>query len=536
MVSAEKANKQNTLMLLPMMVCGRENRHKLKIFCIYRKQSSVNLRNFVKMDFLYASHLVFIVILVIATHLLGQKRPQKVFLARKILHIGAISAVAQATFITPIDQLPLFMNIVLVAAIGLSFAVFYGFFEAEGRKSWGIAYFPWVLYVLLSLQPEHTETIALSFLILAVSDGFSALAGRYIRLPKSVAPWNATINGKTWVGFGVFVLSSWVLLVVYFGSQILQKSDGISLNTAFLTLFVISLTSAMLELISKKGSDNLFLPFWVFLMLIWVPRLSLLVSLFGDYLPVFGLLALGVWRKKWLSIDGVFTAILLAVVVLLAGVNMMPLCLFFLVGSLASKINKKADSDLKHGKPRDMWQVLANGGWVGFLALIKGFLIDRGLIGSYDLDFAVVLLMSAALGDTLSSEIGMRWGKNPFRITTGKPVPIGLSGGISFAGLAGALLGGVIMSIYASSVFEPSLGLWLGLISAALGGSLIDSLLGDWVQEKFERQGQLSDVGLSKERVSGIKGMNNDAINFMSLGFVLFVFVLYLYVFASFGN
>ena len=122
------------------------------------------------------------------------------------------------------------------------------------------------------------------------------------------------------------------------------------------------------------------------------------------------------------------------------------------------------------------------------MALIKGFLIDRGIVGSYDLDFAVVLLMSAAFGDTLSSEIGMRWGKNPFRITTGKPVPVGLSGGVSFAGLAGAVLGGVIMAIYASWVFEPDMGLWLAIISAALGGSLIDSLLGDWVQEKFERR------------------------------------------------
>jgi uncharacterized protein (TIGR00297 family) len=206
------------------------------------------------------------------------------------------------------------------------------------------------------------------------------------------------------------------------------------------------------------------------------------------------------------------------------------------VGSLASKINKKANSDLKHGKPRDMWQVLANGGWIGFLALIKGFLIDRGIIGPYELDFAVVILMSAALGDTLSSEIGMRWGKNPFRITTGKRVPVGVSGGISFAGLAGALLGGVIMSIYASSIFGLSIGMWLGVISAAFGGSLIDSLLGDWVQEKFERRGQLSDVGLPNERVSGIKGINNDAINFISLGLVLLVFAVFYYAFVSYGN
>lgn len=488
------------------------------------------------MDFLYTAHLVFILVLVVSTHYLGAKSPIRVFLSRKILHIGAISTVAHATFITPQDQLPMYSMLILTAAVLLTIAVLKGFFEIDGRKSWGIAYFPWVLFIMLMGQPERSEIIALSFAVLAVSDGLSALAGRYIRLPQNWMARNATINGKTWVGFVIFVLSAWVLLMAHFGSQLLEKNDGFSLSTAVLTLFIIAFTAAMVELISNKGTDNIWLPLWVFVMLYWTDRLSFMVSLFGDYLPLIGLLAYVVWRKKWLSVDGLFTAILLAVVVLLAGVNMLPLCIFFLVGSLASKINKKANSDLKHGKPRDMWQVLANGGWVGFLALIKGFLVNSGIIGSYDLDFVVVLLMSAALGDTLSSEIGMRWGKNPFRITTGKPVPVGLSGGISFVGLAGALLGGVIMSVYASSVFEPSIGLWLGIISAALGGSLIDSLLGDWVQEKFERQGQLSDVGFTNERVSGIKGVNNDAINFISLGLVLLCVVLYFYVFASYGN
>lgn len=488
------------------------------------------------MDFLYTAHLVFILVLVVSTHYLGAKSPIRVFLSRKILHIGAISTVAHATFITPQDQLPMYSMLILTAAVLLTIAVLKGFFEIDGRKSWGIAYFPWVLFIMLKGQPERSEIIALSFAVLAVSDGLSALAGRYIWLPEKWMARNATINGKTWVGFIVFVLSAWVLLMVHFGSQLLETNDGFSLSTAVLTLFIIAFTAAMVELISNKGTDNIWLPLWVFVMLYWMDRLSFVVSLYGNYLPVFGLLSYVVWRKKWLSVDGLFTAILLAVVVLLAGVNMLPLCIFFFVGSLASKINKKANSDLKHGKPRDMWQVLANGGWVGFLALIKGFLVDSGIIGSYDLDFVVVLLMSAALGDTLSSEIGMRWGKNPFRITTGKPVPVGLSGGISFVGLAGALLGGVIMSVYASSVFEPSIGLWLGIISAALGGSLIDSLLGDWVQEKFERQGQLSDVGFMNERVSGIKGVNNDAINFISLGLVLLCVVLYFYVFASYGN
>jgi dolichol kinase len=144
-----------------------------------------------------------------------------VFLSRKILHIGAISAVAHATFITPQAQLPMLSTLILTAAVLLTIAVFMGFFEIDGRKSWGIAYFPWVLFLMLLFQPERTEIIALSFAVLAVSDGLSALAGRYIQLPPKYRLYNATINGKTWVGFAVFVTSAWVVLMVYFGSQLL---------------------------------------------------------------------------------------------------------------------------------------------------------------------------------------------------------------------------------------------------------------------------------------------------------------------------
>lgn len=477
------------------------------------------------MDFLYTTHVVFILFLVVSTHYLGVKSPNSVFLARKILHIGAISAVAHATYITRQDQLPMFRILILTAAVLLTIAVLKGFFEIDGRKSWGIAYFPWVLFLMLVWQPARSETIAFCFTVLAFSDGLSALAGRYVRVPEKWTKRNATINGKTWVGFIVFALSAWVLLIRHFGSQLFEKNDGYTIAIAIITLFIVAFSAAMVELVSKKGTDNLWLPLWVFFSMAWISRLGFLVSLFAVYTPVVVIIALIVWHKKWLSIDGLFTAILLALVVVLAGVNMTPLLIFFLLGSLASKINNKANSDAKHGKPRDMWQVLANGGWVGFLAISKGYLIKAGWLTAAQIDFAVILVMSAALGDTLSSEIGMRWGRKTFRISTGKAIPVGVSGGISMAGLAGAVFGGLLMAIYAASSYPYDYIDLLIVVFAALGGSLIDSFLGDWVQEKFERQGQLSDVGLPEERVSGFRGMNNDAINACSLGLVLIIYV-----------
>jgi uncharacterized protein (TIGR00297 family) len=513
-----------------------------------KAQSSFKLGNFVEMEFPYLGHLGIIVMSVIFTMFLGKAIPKHVFLARKILHVSAISAVAHAVYITQNQNLYIFRYSILASAVVLTLAVISGFFTIDGRKSWGIAYFPWVLWIMLLLIPNQKEYISVSFAVLAVSDGFSAIAGRYVTI--GFLKRNQTMNGKTWIGFVVFTLCAWVVLMGFFSFGLIQSSPGVSTILLLTAMFFIAISTAAVELLSSRGTDNLWIPMWVFLLLFWQENLEMFIHQKALYLLPVALLSCMVVWKKWLTLDGLFTALLLAMVIVLSGLDLTPLLIFFLLGSLASKANKNKTTDRKHGRPRDMGQVLANGGWVGIIALLNPLAVHLGLIGTTDARFFVWVLMSAALGDTLSSELGMRYGKTPYSLRTFKPVPMGLSGGISFMGLWGAFLGGLVMTLYLFLDMKISLNIpveeilidnqynqlrrILGFVLfSGLGGSLLDSVLGEFLQERFQKHGILSDVGIEEERISGIRGISNDWINFISLGIWFFLslcwVVMYVY-------
>lgn len=477
------------------------------------------------MDFPFWWHLLFLMVLIMITHYLGKKGGNSLFIARKILHIGAIGTVAQAIYVCTPSALPYLKWAVLIAAVVLSVAVWKGFYQIDGRRSWGIAYFPWALLVLLQFFPDSLNVISLCFWILAIADGASALVGRSLGVPKSWVQRNQSIHGKTWVGFWTFFLSAFIILTFYFNEQLGASNN---LFTSLLTLAIVALSSAIMELLGENGTDNLLLPFWVFFLIKSIGKLHFMV-VFGWYLiPVVALLSWFVWKKKWLSLDGLFAALSLALALLLFNINLSPLLLFFLLGSLSSKWNKEKNSDIKHGKARDKFQVLANGGVILLLPILNVLTGNR--LGEDPLNVMVIAVMAAALGDTLSSEFGMKWGKNPWRLTTGKRVEPGLSGGVTWAGLMGALLGGLVMAVYYYAVheqlvYERSLFLLILVGLSGLIGSLLDSLLGDTIQEKFLHQGRLNDTGHADERVQGIPGVNNDVVNALSL--VIWLLVLY---------
>ncbi len=473
------------------------------------------------MDFPYTLHIIGIIILVLLSTWLDRAFENTRFFARKLLHIGAIGAVAHATYITEESFLTLFVWLIFSAATLLTLAVLGGFFQIDGRKSWGIAYFPWVLWLLLLCFPEQKHNIAISFGILAVSDGLSAIAGRFIRLKTFWGYSNQTINGKTWIGYGVFVLTAWTFLMVVFWNQLHLKNDGASLFNSLLTLFILALSTAMVELLSGNGADNISVPLWCFFILIKLKQLSFLIWAGSAFILPIMCIAIWVVWKKWLSMDGLFAAILLAILVLLAGIDIIPLVIFFVLGSVASKLNTTQKSDHKQGKARDRWQVAANGGIIGILALLNVWGLNAHIMGPSDMNFFVFVVMAAALGDTLSSELGIRWGNNPRSILTWKQVPIGLSGGVTGFGLLGAFLGGLIMAAYSYVHYEIQWETTGFIALSGLLGSLIDSLLGDSVQEKFERQGNLSDIGVAADRVRGVAGVTNDAVNLISLFLVL---------------
>ncbi|MCH1544270.1 MAG: DUF92 domain-containing protein [Bacteroidia bacterium] len=478
-------------------------------------QSSGKVCNFALMglmDFPYTLHLVLIIVLVLITHYWGKYIPAQIFFARKVLHIGAISCVAHATEITHMEYREVFEWIVLGAALILSLAVYLGFFNKDKRKSWGIAFFPWVLWVMLVSVPlAQYEHISFAFWILAWADGFSAIVGRL---------WGKAIlwRGKTLMGTVTFmVVTLWLCWLM----PIVPK-PWFPMEFAGILMFALSI--AMVEVLGDNGTDNIWIPIWAF---IWSLNIEIftqfMASINGFYfylIAVFGL-SYWVWKHNWLDISGLFSALLLFLTLFIARIDWVPLVLFFVLGSLASKFNKTQASDVKHGKARDVFQVLANAGPIWLLAVLALFWnLERT-------NLFVLSVMSAALSDTLSSEFGIRWGDRPFSIVTGKPIPVGVSGGVTWIGFGGAILGALLMALFGLIFRNITVMDIVFIVVLGVLGSVLDSFLGYWLQEKAEVNGEWTDIVSSNDTVvKGIKGVNNDAINALTLTIISVVSAL----------
>ncbi|RZM30007.1 MAG: DUF92 domain-containing protein [Pedobacter sp.] len=174
---------------------------------------------------------------------------------------------------------------------------------------------------------------------------------------------------------------------------------------------------------------------------------------------------------------------------------------FFSIGVLATSHKKSMKLAIHHQTPdgpRDAGQVFANGG----TAAILGFLafIDRTHSSIYQTMLAASL--ASALADTLSSELGMVYGRQFYNILTLKRDEKGLDGVVSLEGtLIGVAGAGLIGLLFAG--FNP-----LALVVAVAGilGNLTDSILGATLERKHY--------------------INNNVVNFMNTAFAALVALL----------
>lgn len=455
---------------------------------------------------IYFYDLLVVFIAVAATTWWSKVFPLHIFYARKVLHILAISACAHAVSITNSETYQPFIFLLTAFTILLFWAVWKGFFQTEGRRSWGIAYFPMVLLALEICYPTEQRLISLAFYILAFGDGLSAIFGRlsHVSLGSLIFPrhklqsWNSIHWGrdhKTLMGSSVFTLAAGVILYIYFPE--IQIVD----------LFLIALSIAAIEVISSSGTDNLTVPLWVFFA---VPVLSDF-QVEPMFLLVGVLMSVFLFRFKWLSLSGIVFASILCILFLASNAPLYLLFVFLIIGSLASKLNRKKvaeAADSKSSKPRDVWQVIANGGIaVVILLVFGGYLEFRNIL--------IYVSIAVALADTLSSELGVFFGGRTYSIIGFRMVSPGLSGGISFKGTLSGLLGAGFIGLL--SIWMESYSWENALFISLFGflGMLLDSFIGELFQAKYQKHdGSYSDQGI--ELVKGIRGFTNDTTNWVS--------------------
>ena len=165
---------------------------------------------------------------------------------------------------------------------------------------------------------------------------------------------------------------------------------------------------------------------------------------------------------------------------------------YLLFGSLVTKIGyqfkkKKGIAEKRGGRrgPENVWGSAATG--LFFAIMIK---LNFSNIIFYKIGFAASF--AAKLADTFGSEIGKRFGRNTYLITSLRKVDRGTEGGVSFEGTIASALGALFMSsimLFLSIIVSKQQFLIVS-ISGFLA-TISESIIGAKFQEKYRLSNEL---------------------------------------------
>lgn len=389
--------------------------------------------------------------------------------------------------------------------------------HAARPTSYGTVWFSFSALVLYLIAWEKPHLITLPLLVMAFADGAGMLVGEMRRNTILLPEY---FRGKSWDGsIAVFAITG---LCIGLGWEAFGFG---STGEALLVGLACAPVAAAVEAISFRGLDNLTLPFAMAFTLLLIeysigqPQELLLAEAAAVALTA------GAVRWRALRADGAAGAFLIATWLLGGGgwSWTLPVIVFFILSSLLSLLSEnlrrgKVSAAVK-GAKRDLVQVLANGG------------IPVGLFMAHILGLPLYLAWPAFLGavatataDTWATEIGTALKTEARLITTGQIVPAGTSGGITLMGSISSILGAVAIGITALVVAPTGvISVLPAALAGALGGlsgSLADSILGATLQVRFRcpacgkiTEGRFHCEGVQLEKISGLRVLDNDAVN-----------------------
>ncbi len=192
----------------------------------------------------------------------------------------------------------------------------------------------------------------------------------------------------------------------------------------------------------------------------------------------------------------------------------MAVVIYLLFGSLVTKVGYKFKkeqgiAEKRGGRrgPENVWGSAASG---LFLAMMAKFNSANVLL--FKLGFAASF--AAKLADTFGSEIGKRFGKDTYLITSFKKVERGTEGGISLEGTLASILGSIFMTfvMFSLSIISTKSQFITVSVSGFLA-TLSESIIGAKFQNKYK---------LSNELVNAIQTS-------IASVFAIFALILYSY-------
>lgn len=165
-------------------------------------------------------------------------------------------------------------------------------------------------------------------------------------------------------------------------------------------------------------------------------------------------------------------------------ISLLLLAAFFLLGTAATSWKKKEKLLIKgsaaHQSTRNAGQVFANAGVATLTAAIALLFPQKKPLCS----LMLAASLASATADTLSSELGMVYGRRNFNILTWKRDERGLDGVIS---LEGTLIGAGGAAIIAATYLALAKTTWphaLIVLAAGIFGNFADSYLGATLERK----------------------------------------------------
>jgi len=450
--------------------------------------------------------------------------------SRKIVHIGVglMAALAPFYFST---VLPLLIFAVLFFAIDW-LAIQKGYFKSiHGQRfSYGTVYFPMAYFILLIIfWPVNKSMISIGILFFAIPDALAALVGQNIKKPHR---FRLIRDEKSIEGSIAHFVAGFFLLIFFFSlSDIKIATPGLSIF--FISTLTISLLVTIVESLSSRGSDNLFVPLSsaiITFIFIEADSSQMQQILLGVLLSL--LIIILSYRLKFLDGSGLAVTFLLATAIFgLGGLKWtVPILVFFIFSSLLSKagkgIKEKFKDTFEKSGVRDYAQVIANGGIGGILVVIFYFFPNEILYYLYLISLAV------ATADTWGTEIGIMFGKKPRLITNFQRVEPGISGAISFYGSLGAFLGSLVL-VLSGLIFINPLSIEIVVLLVLLGflGSLVDSFIGATIQGQFRCQkcGKYTEkrlhCGVETYHERGFLFFNNDHVNITAALVAILIFI-----------
>lgn len=360
----------------------------------------------------------------------------------------------------------------------------------------GIILYPLAVLILILVFWNRPVFAATIWATLAFGDGLATLAGRLLKGPR--LPWN---REKSFAGLIAFFLSAFPIWLV--AKFVLNDPTAPPLLP---TVIVVTIICAVVESLHTNIDDNITVPLTGALV---ITAMSLVTHMpllsFGRATTIWlvvnlALAAAGLALRSVNVSGAIGGAFLGAILILFARPLYIVLLLFFVIGSLVTRIGfqSKLARGLaqEEGGRRGFSHAFANVGLAAALALLVS---STGRPQLFYL--AAVAALATAAADTTASEMGQLIGRRTFLPLTFRPVPAGTEGAISLEGtIAGICAGALVAAVgvsgiaamlaarssiatergYGGSVIE--LTIWV-TVAAAIG-SYIESIVGSWNRKR----------------------------------------------------